>query len=66
MKACGVRKRICRPVTWEQYDGTTVYKCKNVGDSVVVFGIERFVYCPICGGRIEVDNGRTENSAKAL
>jgi DNA-directed RNA polymerase subunit RPC12/RpoP len=46
----------CSPVTWEQYDGTTVYKCMNVDDAIVTYDAKRFVYCPLCGGRIEVDD----------
>jgi len=49
------RVRVCTPVMWEQYDGTTVYKCRNGGDSIVTYDADRFTYCPLCGGRVKTE-----------
>lgn len=49
----GARCRVCTPVTWVQYDGTTVYRCRNVDDSIVTYDADRFAYCPLCGGRVK-------------
>ena len=58
--------RVCTPVVWEQYDGTTVYKCKNVDDSIVTYDAGKFAYCPLCGGRVETNEPMSDAARRVF
>lgn len=57
----GRQGRVCVPVMWRQC-GTTVYKCRNVDDSIVTYDAGKFAYCPLCGGRVETYEPMSEGA----
>lgn len=57
---------MCTSVTWEQYDGTTVYKCKNVDDSIVTYDAGKFAYCPLCGGRVKTEEPMSDAARRVF